>query len=155
MWSAGRINTIFTHTRHHASGAKYLQTFLLIDEYTPLSPSDATRDHFREFSVLGGCLFYNKFAPEPVLLGIDEVICHFGHIKQKIEGVEEDCIRALPLDKDVKEGMSMQQEARETVSWQGGVRVWAMHQRDFRAGVRATLTVSLWDCDVAVLGVII
>lgn len=98
-WSAGCIRTIFSHTRYLATGAKLTQTFLLIDEYSQLADSDVLMDPFRNFPILGGRLFYNHFNREPVLLEVNDIVCHFAHTKLNIPGIDQECIHALPLDK--------------------------------------------------------
>ena len=98
-WSAGSIIDIFSHTRYKADGEKVAQTFFVVQEYVPLSPTHRQLDHYAEFPELGGRLFYKKFKPNPVLIAVDDVVCHASYMCQSVSGIEEEFIHLLPLDK--------------------------------------------------------
>lgn len=97
-WSAGVINSIFSHIRYGPDGSQKTDTFLVIDEYAHLSPHDATADHFRDFAPAGR-LFYRKFTGQQVLVNIDDVTCHFGSSELDIPEISSPCIHTLPLAK--------------------------------------------------------
>ncbi|KII91440.1 hypothetical protein PLICRDRAFT_105296 [Plicaturopsis crispa FD-325 SS-3] len=94
-WSAGRIRTIFDHS----SDSETAETFFVVDAYRPLSKTDVPHDPYRKFPIAGGRLFYKSFTGSPVLLTANDIKCHFASSPQKANGIKEQCIHALPLDK--------------------------------------------------------
>ncbi|KAF9487261.1 hypothetical protein BDN71DRAFT_1458672 [Pleurotus eryngii] len=94
--SAGRIEKIFSHTRMTKDGREKTQTFVLLKQYSPLP--DGMPDPYHEFPIAGGRLFLDNFLPSPVLISIDQVVCHFAHCKREID--KHKCVLALPLDRN-------------------------------------------------------
>jgi hypothetical protein len=94
-WSAGCIRQIFTHTRMR-SKKMITQTFFVVDAYTSLSPEDAALDHYRDFPIGGGRLFYKRFEDVPRIMTSDDIKCQFAYTPLPVEGISQECIHALP-----------------------------------------------------------
>jgi hypothetical protein len=45
-WSAGSIKSIFLHTCYTSGGAQKTETFIVVNEYPPLSTEDFLKDQF-------------------------------------------------------------------------------------------------------------
>ena len=98
-WSAGSITNMFSHTRIQSNGTEITQDFLVVSEYMPLIPSHADLDPYRKFPTSGGRLLYPRFKTKPIILAIDDVICQTSHCIQRINGIEEELLHVLLLDK--------------------------------------------------------
>lgn len=98
-WSAGSIDSIFSHTRHTTPGHRKTQTFLLIKEYTALTPEHAVLDHYSDFPEAGGRLFYKRFESAPLLLPIDDIHCHAAFAEEVLSQINEKLVMVLPLNK--------------------------------------------------------
>jgi len=98
-WAAACIIEIFSHTRTLENGTPRTQTFLLLNRYIPLSPSDAALDRYRDYPIAGGRLFYNAFEEDPIVLPLDMIECHFASYVREDDDVGGTRLLALPLDK--------------------------------------------------------
>lgn len=99
-WAAGQIRQIFLHSSRSSDGINtVIRRFLLVDNFRPLSPDHVQFDHYREFPVVGGQLFYDQFTPTPSLITSDEICCHFVHTPHTLPVGNIMCVHALPLDK--------------------------------------------------------
>ena len=101
-WSAGEIHEILSIRLQETGKNKSPQvlTFLIVHEYIALSETDAKFDNYRRFPPLGGRLFYREVNARPILVPIDDVLGHFGYIKQsKFPGIERECLLSIPLFK--------------------------------------------------------
>lgn len=97
-WRAGSICQIFKHTRMQ-EGDRVTETFLVINEYLPLSPSHSRGDPYRKFPIAGGRLFYSQFTSLPIILTIADVKCHAVVTSRSLPGTSIECVHVLPLDK--------------------------------------------------------
>lgn len=97
-WSAGSIQSIFSHTRYAQGGARKTQTFAVVNEYSPLLQADIPKDHFRNFPVVGGRLFYRSPQRKVVLMSMDDIHCHFALSAIEVPGISE-IVHVLPLDR--------------------------------------------------------
>ena len=106
-WRIGCIQSIFQYDGDTSKGSNS-QTFIVVDEYRPLSPAHIPFDHFRKFPLLGGRLYYEKFRSKPVLLAIEDVLGHFGYTQMEVSGIVDteglaiSCVHAKPFVKDRK-----------------------------------------------------
>lgn len=97
-WSAGVVHSIFSHVRYRLDNSHQMDTFMVVDEYVPLSSSDAVFDRFRDFAP-SGRLFYQEFKEKKALINIDDIVCHFGSSEQGITDITSPCVHALPLNR--------------------------------------------------------
>jgi hypothetical protein len=100
-WSAGSINSMFSHTRYGPGGLCKTQTFIVVHPYAPLSDDHALVDPFRQPEVCkaGGRLFYNRFGQSPSLIAVDDIHCHFAFTPIDLPTIDEEVINVLPLDR--------------------------------------------------------
>jgi hypothetical protein len=98
-WSAGYICAIFSHTRTTSAGLSVTQTFAVVNEMQQLSQHDSAYDHFREFPIAGGRLFYAAPKHQPVLVCVDDILCHCACTPLDIPTIHTTCLHVLPLDK--------------------------------------------------------
>ncbi|KAJ2936177.1 hypothetical protein H1R20_g917, partial [Candolleomyces eurysporus] len=95
-WEVGSILGIFSHA---VVGGPAKQTWALIQPFEDLRPEDTVRDHWRSYPVIGGCLFRNRWASSAVLVDVSHIRCHFAWCVLEVEGIEGECLLALPLNK--------------------------------------------------------
>lgn len=95
-WSAGEIDTIFSHTQQLEDTAT-TRTFMVVKEYVPLSSVEASHDNFR-LSPAAGRLFHLRFRSQPVLLHVDDIMCHAALCCFEVSNIT-DCVHVLPLNK--------------------------------------------------------
>ena len=107
----GRITDIFVHKRD--VGARVVEeTFLAVRRWLPLAEEEIPLDPFRKYRV-GGALYYDEFADEPLVLRAADLICHVGRtvmedfrFKRNVAAGEpvlveprKPCIHIRPLDR--------------------------------------------------------
>ncbi|EAU81124.2 hypothetical protein CC1G_09766 [Coprinopsis cinerea okayama7 len=100
-WRAGRIHSIFSHSRDFM-GTRVSQTFAAIEELEELEDDLRHLDHYREFQVAGGRLLKRTLRGELTVVDISQVQCHFAACPQEIVAgplVTIQCTTVLPLDK--------------------------------------------------------
>lgn len=73
--SFGQIQRIFNHRRRLRSGKFVQQIFLALYVYPPLSPDDTHLDPYNDLHV-GARLVYAAPNPVPVVIPLNDVICH-------------------------------------------------------------------------------
>ncbi|PPQ76876.1 hypothetical protein CVT26_001467 [Gymnopilus dilepis] len=98
-WSAGLIQSIFSHTRTLSSGTERTQTFLLVSQYRPLPTDKAHLDHFRSYPTVAGKIYQDAYFQGQAVITMEQVICHFGRGDLELPGMDCPCFVALPLDR--------------------------------------------------------
>ena len=97
---AGSISSIFSLTRFQGQDREQVtETFLVLQQYSPLNLMDASVDPYRQFPLYGSRLFYKTFNNQTLLIHINEVICHFGMLPYQSDVIDRECIYCLPLQK--------------------------------------------------------
>lgn len=98
--SAGRIETLFLHTRavSNLSGDTVTEPYLVIQEYDTLLLDHQTHDPFRRIPYLEANLCYNSFKGTRVLKASD-VVSHFASMVYTPTEIGRECIVVLSLDR--------------------------------------------------------
>lgn len=98
-WRAGRIVSIFLRkSSHTGTTAPAGLPLFVVHEYVPLSDQDTIHDFYRKHGSSGGRIFYARQGVL-TLLSIRDVLCHFACTPLTIDGIEEDCVHVLPLNR--------------------------------------------------------
>lgn len=97
-WRAGQIRELFAQERA-TTGIE--RTWIVVDEYIPLSTEDQALDPYRKFAIAGGRLFYAEFMPKPLILVLEEIVCHSTMMKRQLPVTSKECVHILPLDKSL------------------------------------------------------
>lgn len=100
-WSAGKIQQIVTHTLDGNDIKNTTTTFLVVRAFKPLTADDLLYDGFRQYPYAGGRLFYAEMQERLDIATPDDVLCHFALTHRQVEGITQDCIHVLPLDREV------------------------------------------------------
>lgn len=95
----GSIETIFSHTRSQSDGSTHTQTFFIVKQYTPLTPDHVDLDHYRDFPIVSGQVYYTSLHPKRIILSSDQLLYHFAPSNLDLPGVDEPCIVPIPLDR--------------------------------------------------------
>lgn len=86
-WSAGRISQILRCPSRVDSERK-IETLIVVQEYLPLDAESAAKDPCRRYSFnAAGCLYFNSLLG-PVVLQVDDIICHFCLAETQIDGLQ-------------------------------------------------------------------
>jgi hypothetical protein len=98
---AGQISQIFLHTHKEARGKKVQETFLVAHPFAPLSSSDALKDNYRKFHLVGGFLHYAHYEGKLMyILRPTDIICHIAKTTMcNLPGITQKCFHILPLDR--------------------------------------------------------
>lgn len=96
-WTCGQIQELFSHTQPTTSGP-FTRTFAVVHEFKPLSTTEESCDPFRRFAVAGGRLFHSEFKSQPILLNIDDIVCHASTCVIE-DGDIHDLTLCLPMDR--------------------------------------------------------
>ena len=93
-WSAGSIQMIlYLPIKDTTYGP-----FFVIKPYLPLNAADAQLDPYRKFIFAAGQLVYEDRG-DPVLVSLNEVICHFTHTPFRSTNISSRCVHVLPLER--------------------------------------------------------
>ncbi len=95
---AGQISKIFLHARKK-DGELFVEPFLLINAYQPLSASDAAQDPYRRWPDINTSLYYNRFEQTPRVVRMADVISHFASHVYTPEDIAQECIVVRNLDR--------------------------------------------------------
>lgn len=106
---AGSIRQIFQYTWAQAE-TKHSDVFIIIDELEPLDPRHKPLDPYSKFDY-AGTLFKQSHKPEPVVITLTSISCHFVMRPRHIEGIPGDLVHVLPLDKVCAANSSYQSSA--------------------------------------------
>ncbi|RDX40373.1 hypothetical protein OH76DRAFT_1298403, partial [Lentinus brumalis] len=79
---AGRIQQIFSFSYPGTRGDSYEATYLYVTPLKDLSAADVLLDIYREYPVVGGQLYYDKYLPG-IIITPDEVVSHFARTPMK------------------------------------------------------------------------
>lgn len=95
-WHPARIESIFTLKNKFVSS----QIFFLVRRFDSLSDKDSIHDHYREFPIVGGRIFYSHLPDEYALVTLDEIKCHFALTPDVCSNaIRTPHIHVLPLDR--------------------------------------------------------
>ncbi len=99
LWSAGRISQIFVWGS--SDSPEHQSALFLTRKYVALNAADSKFDCYSKLSVgaFTGRLFYREFEDTPVLLGIDDIVCHFASTPVSLAKIQRKCVHVLPLDR--------------------------------------------------------
>ncbi|KAI0054698.1 hypothetical protein BV25DRAFT_1816687 [Artomyces pyxidatus] len=97
--NAGRIVSIFTHTRSGAGEDVISEVFLAVQKLEELSDIHSVFDKFRTFALVGGTLYYDKYQDKIQVIRPRQVLCHFARTSMRIDHIEEPCVHVLRLDR--------------------------------------------------------
>ncbi|KAI1782406.1 hypothetical protein LXA43DRAFT_905901 [Ganoderma leucocontextum] len=95
---AGRIKSILYHRRREGETLT-IEPFIVIQQYSPLSPEHAKFDAFRTFHGLGTQLYYNKFEPQARVIRLSDVVAHVAVLAYTPEDIKKPCIVARSLNR--------------------------------------------------------
>ncbi|EGN97905.1 hypothetical protein SERLA73DRAFT_74155 [Serpula lacrymans var. lacrymans S7.3] len=100
-WSHYRRTNMpdIVHHRVAAMDHSTDETFLVVQEYESLSPSDKDKDPFLAFENLGAQLYYNRFKSHPCVLKLSDIVSHFSCLAYVPEDIGQECIIAKSLDR--------------------------------------------------------
>lgn len=93
-WYVGEIKQIFTYPFRSP-----LKVYFIIQKFRELSSQEALRDPYRQFPLVGGCLYHPKLEDEIEVVPSQEIIAHFAHTPYDKQAFGFPCFHALPLDK--------------------------------------------------------
>lgn len=96
--NAGRITSIFRHTRSTGEG-RITETFIVVDKAVELNKTDAARDPYRTFQWFGGRLFYDAFEMVAFAIRPSQVVSHCARTPMQLEGIAPPCVHVLPLNR--------------------------------------------------------
>jgi len=96
---AGRIREVYRHSRKMPSGQMAEETFLVVDQYAELSPSDAAHDHYRRYPLVGGRLYYDGVHPDTCLVRPSAILCHCAKTPTTSAFINHPLLHLLPLDR--------------------------------------------------------
>lgn len=92
----GSIQLIFRLSHPTPAGPVETATFLLVEQYTPVT-DQIIQSKYTRFGFAGGFLCHNQKLSESHVIGSANVICHFA--KTTLQQVDGDLIHVLPLNK--------------------------------------------------------
>ncbi|KAI0672553.1 hypothetical protein C8Q78DRAFT_971155 [Trametes maxima] len=95
---AAQVESIFHHTRSFA-GQTITETFLVVDEYAPLSVKHRPQDPYRRFPDVGAWLCYNRLQGKKRVLLLDDVVSHFAAFIYTPADIGTECIVVKSLDR--------------------------------------------------------
>ncbi len=96
--TAGRIQQIFSFAYRDARGDSHEATYLYVKPLKELSATDVPRDYYREYPIVGGQLYYDRYLPG-IVITPDDIVSHFARTPLKVPGIAEPCVHVLSLDK--------------------------------------------------------
>jgi hypothetical protein len=98
---AGQITQIFLHTHKEPGGKKVQETFLVTHPFAPLSSSDALKDNYQKFPLVGGFLHYAYYEEKLMyILHPTDIVCHIAKTTMcNLPGITQKCFHILPLDR--------------------------------------------------------
>lgn len=96
--SAGQISRIFEHARMDGD-TTIVDTYLIVQEYKPLSPVHRHLDPYRRFLDLGAWLCYNDYLDTHRVVNIRDIISHFAAYIYTPLDVGAECIVVRSLDR--------------------------------------------------------
>ncbi|KAI0366442.1 hypothetical protein BV20DRAFT_952139 [Pilatotrama ljubarskyi] len=96
---AGQISQIFLHSRAASGTRNLVQSFLVIDEYVPLTQAHCDLDPYRRFPLLNTQLHYNHFYPRPTVIRTEDLLSHFAAYFYVPEGIDQGCVVVRSLDR--------------------------------------------------------
>ncbi|KAI0700643.1 hypothetical protein C8T65DRAFT_709616 [Cerioporus squamosus] len=99
---AGQISKIFLHARKK-DGVQFVEPFLLINTYQPLTDNDAARDPYRRWPDINTRLYYNRFEHTPRVVSMADVVSHFASYVYSPEDIAQECIVVRNLDRKRRE----------------------------------------------------
>lgn len=97
--TAGYIENIILHARKDPSGRMVEETFLIVNRYQDLTPSEAQHDHYRQFPLVGGKLYHDTILQEPHVIRPSSVICHCAKTTTHHDDIVGGILHILPLDR--------------------------------------------------------
>lgn len=95
---AGQIKEIICHTRL-SHGETIAETFLVVDEFMPLSKAHAPLDPFRPFPDVYVWLCYNRLRGIDNVVRLNNVVSHFAAYIYTPDEIGEECIVVKSLDR--------------------------------------------------------
>lgn len=113
---AGSIRQIFQYTWTQAA-TRYSDVFVVLDEFEPLDPAHQPLDPYSKFE-FAGTLFKDSRRPEPTVITLSSISCHFVMRPRRIEGIPGDLVHILPLD-DVRVANFSYQHSELTIMFSG------------------------------------
>lgn len=97
-WSAGRIIAIFLWPSG-SENESALMPCCVVEPMHQLTDVDASSDPYRAFpDMLAGRLFYSSYG-SPIILLVDDIICHFADTRFRSGNSEVAITHVLPLDR--------------------------------------------------------
>lgn len=100
-WAACRIENILVHTLGSSSSSEATRTFFVVRRYKELDQEDCRHDTYRGFQIAGGRAYYADLQEHVELIEPSRILCHFALTPITLPNVQQKCIHALPLDRDV------------------------------------------------------
>ena len=97
-WEAGRVQLILSH-EHHKASQNLVSVFVIVEPFQSLSAKHRRFDYYRQFSGVGGRLFYTDCLKDRVLLPIEDITCHFAYTPYSSPQIDRECFHALPLNR--------------------------------------------------------
>lgn len=94
----GQISEIFVHRRKEHN-KMVTEPFLVIQEFQPLASHHERHDPFRKIEHLDAMMFYNQFRGERHVIKLSDVVSHVATLAYTPEGINEECVVALSLDR--------------------------------------------------------
>jgi hypothetical protein len=96
------IQNIFAH-RHATPGNKepIVEIFLIVRRYLELLPADIKFDHWREYPIAAGRLYYDTLQEQAEIISFKDVVAHFAktpYQPAELPGLQRPCIHVLPLN---------------------------------------------------------
>ena len=96
QWYAGRIMQIFTYPSGLPSKP---DAYFVIQRFEELSSQEAVRDPYRNYPLVGGCLYHLELEGKIEVVPSQEITAHFAHTLHDEKDFGFLCFHALPLDK--------------------------------------------------------
>jgi hypothetical protein len=93
-WYAGKIKQIFEYPLRPPS-----KVYFAIQRFRELSAQEALQDPYRQYPLVGGCLYHPELNDEIEVVPSHEIIAHFAHTPQDERDFGFPCFHALPLGK--------------------------------------------------------
>ncbi|KIJ50297.1 hypothetical protein M422DRAFT_27339 [Sphaerobolus stellatus SS14] len=95
------ITHIFAYEHLIPGGSKpILDVYLVVREYYELTAAHIVADHWRQFPISGGKLYYDRLKNQARLINVKNVAGHFAKTPYgagEISGIDVPCLHALPL----------------------------------------------------------
>lgn len=95
---AGRIESILYHCRREGTTLK-IEPFVVVRQYSPLSPDHGKFDAFRAFHGLGTQLYYDKFEPQARVIRLSDIVAHAAVLTYTPEYIKQPCIVVRSLNR--------------------------------------------------------